>query len=65
MTKTKAIVVEIDETGAVKIEGHGFVGPDCAKASAFLETALGVKTGEAKKPEYSQTVVNVQKVQQR
>ena len=63
--KTKTIVVEIDETGGVKIEGHGFVGADCAKATAFLETALGKKTGDVKKPEYNQTAVNVQQKVQR
>jgi len=63
--KTKVIAVEIDEAGGVKIEGHGFVGPDCARATAYLESALGAKTSSTKKPDWNEKAVNVQQVKQR
>ncbi|MDE2096125.1 MAG: DUF2997 domain-containing protein [Patescibacteria group bacterium] len=65
MNQPKSIVIEVAEDGAVKVEGHGFSGPDCQKATAFLESALGVKTGEVRKPEFIQKAVNVQRTTQR
>lgn len=50
--RTIEIVVQLD--GQVKIEAVGFQGPDCEKATAFLEKALGTVTSKAKKPEYHQ-----------
>jgi hypothetical protein len=61
--KQKAIVVEIGEDGSLKTEGHGFSGPDCQKAMAFLD-ALGKVTGSVKKKEWSEKAVNQQKVRQ-
>jgi hypothetical protein len=61
--KNKTIVVEVDETGGLKTEGHGFSGPDCVKAMAFLD-ALGNVTGSVKKKEWNEKVVNQQKAQQ-
>ena len=43
----KEIHVTIKETGALEIEGKGFVGLACNKATAFLEKALG-KLGKRK-----------------
>jgi hypothetical protein len=42
----------------------GFKGPDCEKATAFLEEALGVVGQKTKKPEYHQrsTRTNQQKL---
>jgi hypothetical protein len=38
--------------GASQVETTGYTGPDCAKASASIETALGTRTDETKKSEY-------------
>jgi hypothetical protein len=62
--KQKAIVVEVAADGTTQVEGHNFAGADCVKATAFIETALGVKTGGKRKPEYTQRTVNQVKVQQ-
>jgi hypothetical protein len=48
--KTIEVVVAAD--GTLKIDAVGFAGPDCEKATAFLEAALGLRTGRTKKPEY-------------
>jgi hypothetical protein len=42
----------------------GFRGPDCEKATAFLEEALGVVGKKIKKPEYHQrsTRTNQQRI---
>ena len=39
MNKTIEIIIET--TGEIKIDAVGFKGPDCEKATAFLEEALG------------------------
>jgi hypothetical protein len=36
------------------IDAVGFKGPDCEKATRFLEEALGVVGQKIKKPEYRQ-----------
>jgi len=48
--RTIEVVVAAD--GTLKIDAAGFQGPDCEKATAFLEAALGLRTGRTKKPEY-------------
>ena len=48
------IEVIVQPDGQLKIEAVGFQGPDCGKATAFLEKALGTVTAKAKKPEYHQ-----------
>ena len=42
MKRTIEIIVQPD--GQIAIEAMGFAGPDCEKATAFLEQALGVAT---------------------
>lgn len=49
----RSITVEVDVDGSVKIEGHGFSGPSCEKATKFLEDALGAVTKRSRKPEYA------------
>ena len=46
------IEVIISPQGEVKIDAIGFKGPDCEKATRFLEQALGVVSNRVKKPEY-------------
>ena len=49
------IEVIVAPNGEIKIDAIGFTGPDCDKATRFLEEALGVADRRAKKPEYHQT----------
>ena len=50
----KSIEIIISPKGDIKIEAVGFTGPDCEKATAFLEQALGKLTARQKKPEWYQ-----------
>ncbi len=52
MKPTIAIVVS--STGEFTIEGVGFKGAGCEKATKFLEEALGVVNSKVKKPEFHQ-----------
>jgi Protein of unknown function (DUF2997) len=52
MKKTIEIIIGIE--GEIQIDAVGFKGPDCAKATQFLEEALGVVGKKIKKPEYHQ-----------
>ncbi len=52
MNRTIEIIVEAN--GEIKIDAVGFKGPDCEKATQFLEEALGVVGQKRKKPEYHQ-----------
>jgi hypothetical protein len=60
----KTIEIIIGTTGEIQIDAVGFKGPDCEKATAFLEEALGVVGPKTKKPEYHQhsTRTNQQRV---
>lgn len=50
----KTITIEIQPGGEVKIETKGFAGPDCEKATKFLEEALGGgdPTGKGRTSDY-------------
>lgn len=50
----KTIEVIVGTTGEIQIDSIGFKGPDCEKATKFLEEALGVVGHKVKKPEYHQ-----------
>jgi len=50
---TKEIIIEIDESGNCSLDGKGFVGPECEKAMAEIESALGKVTNKTRKAEYS------------
>jgi len=52
MKKTIEIIIGV--AGEIKIDAIGFKGPDCEKATQFLEEALGVVGKKVKKPEYHQ-----------
>lgn len=56
MKRSIEVIVQTD--GQVAIEAMGFAGPDCEKATAFLEQALGVAGERRKKPEYHKRVTN-------
>lgn len=50
----RTIEIIIAPTGELQIDAVGFKGPDCEKATKFLEEALGVVGKKVKKPEYHQ-----------
>jgi len=52
MKKTIEIIIGV--AGEIKIDAIGFKGPDCERATQFLEEALGVVGKKVKKPEYHQ-----------
>ena len=54
MKTQRTIEVTIEPGGSIQIEGVGFQGSDCEKATKFLEEALGTVTTRTKKPEYYQ-----------
>lgn len=56
------IEIVVAPTGEVLIEGVGFKGTDCEKATRFLEVALGVVNSKAKKPEFHQPARSAQKL---
>jgi Protein of unknown function (DUF2997) len=60
----KTIEIIIAPSGEIQIDAVGFKGPDCEKATQFLEEALGVVGQETKKPEYHQrsTTRNQQRI---
>jgi hypothetical protein len=60
----RTIEIVIGTTGEIQIDAVGFKGPDCEKATKFLEEALGVVGQKINKPEYHQrsTTTNQQRV---
>jgi hypothetical protein len=60
----RTIEIIIGTTGEIQIDAMGFKGPDCEKATAFLEEALGVVGQKIKKPKYHQrsTKTNQQRI---
>ncbi len=58
MSRQKEIIVEIATDGSVTIEGQGFTGASCDKATKFLEVALGTVNSRKRKPEYTQREPN-------
>ena len=60
----RTIEIIIGSTGEIQIDAVGFKGPDCEKATAFLEEALGGVGQKIKKPEYRQygTTRNQQRI---
>ena len=57
------IEIIVSTTGEFTIEGVGFKGAGCEKATKFLEEALGQVEQRRKKPEFHQQAV-VHKQQQ-
>ncbi len=48
----KEIIIDVDESGEVKIETKGFKGKSCIKESAFIENVLGKETFKQLTPAY-------------
>jgi len=57
------IEIIVSTTGEFTIEGIGFKGPGCEKATKFLEEALGVVNSKVRKPEYHQQARSQQQQQ--
>ncbi len=55
----RTIEIIVSPTGDICIDAVGFKGPDCEKATQFLEEALGVIGQKTKKPEYHQRSTRV------
>ena len=55
----RTIEIIITTTGEIQIDAVGFKGPDCEKATQFLEEALGIVRQKTKKPEYHQRSTRV------
>lgn len=64
MSGKSYITVVVAPDGACKVEGHDFHGPDCDKALAEIEAAIGGIAKDRKyKPEHFQRAVRpVQKI---
>ena len=60
----RTIEIIVSPIGDISIDAVGFKGPDCEKATRFLEEALGVVGQKIKKPEYHQrsTTRNQQRI---
>jgi hypothetical protein len=63
MSLDRTIEIIVSPIGDISIDAVGFKGPDCDKATKFLEEALGVVGKKIKKPEYHQR--NTSRNQQR
>lgn len=48
----RRIEVVVDKDGGIKIEGKGFSGPECLKATKALEDAIGDKTADIRTKEF-------------
>ena len=48
----RRIEILIDTSGRLKIEAMNFQGPDCEKATRFVEEALGERLEHTRKSEY-------------
>jgi hypothetical protein len=58
----KTVIIEVLPDGSMKLEGQGFKGAECEKATAALEKALGVTGKRTKKPEWYKDVQFNQRV---
>jgi hypothetical protein len=56
------IKVDIPLEGDIIIEGVGFSGPECEKATRALEEALGKVVSREKKPDFYRRVENTQQI---
>jgi hypothetical protein len=57
----KKIIVDIDQTGNISIDGEGFVGPECHNLIKEIGDAIGQTTRSEKKKEYNIKTIIKQK----
>ena len=48
----KQIIIDVSETGEIKIETHGFTGSDCLKESKFIKDLLGKELAQQLTPAF-------------
>lgn len=60
---TRSIEVIVNVDGSLVVDAVGFKGPECDKATRFLEEALGQIASKQRKPTYNER--NQTKHQQR
>ena len=60
---TRSIEVIVNVDGSLVVDAVGFKGPECDKATRFLEEALGQIASKQRKPAYNER--NQTKHQQR
>lgn len=58
MNKNNKIQITVQPGGQLQIEAVDFHGPDCERATAFIELALGRLLVRHKKPEYFRRAQN-------
>ena len=51
---SRSIEVIVNADGSLVVDAIGFKGPDCEKATRFLEEALGRIVVKQRKPAYSE-----------
>ena len=51
---TRSIEVIVNVDGSLVVDAVGFKGPDCEKATRFLEEALGRIATKQRKPAYNE-----------
>ena len=51
---SRSIEVIVNADGSLVVDAIGFKGPDCEKATRFLEEALGRIAAKQRKPAYSE-----------
>ena len=49
---SKTIEILVSPIGDIRVEAVGFRGPECEKATRFIEEALGQVQARQKKPEF-------------
>ena len=52
--KNRSIEVIVNADGSLVVDAIGFKGPDCEKATRFLEEALGRIAAKQRKPAFNE-----------
>lgn len=58
------IEITVAPDGGTRVETKGFAGSTCRQASAFVEQALGQRTGEQLTPEFYAPITQPQTLQE-
>jgi len=62
---SRRIEIIVTPQGETTVRTHGFIGATCREASAFLEDAVGERTGERLTAEFHQEQTAEQRIRQR
>ena len=60
---SRVIEITVSPTGETTVQTKGYTGPDCLRASRFLEMALGTASAETKTAEFYAETPAVQQIQ--